>query len=49
LVATKAEVKVWKVEMTDSTRLKNRMGVISGRVILKNCLTLPAPSISAAS
>ncbi len=35
-VATKALVKVWNVEIMLNTRLKNRVGVISGRVTAQN-------------
>ncbi|MNW17788.1 hypothetical protein D3C71_2170980 [compost metagenome] len=46
---TKAEVKALKASIVRITALKKITGVKSGKVILKNCRALLAPSMLAAS
>ena len=45
----KDAVKIWKLPMMPTTRLKNRTGVIIGTVMFQKRRQVLAPSISAAS
>ena len=42
-------MKYWKPEIIEVTNIKKIVGVINGSVIVKNCLVLLTPAISAAS